>query len=103
MIILDNFLLIIVAFGVFSLIIAFLWDLRHPPVAVDAVVITKRSEVKSKDSNRKVYTVYYQTFQPVGCNRKEYEVPAASFAVTAVGDRGKLTCRGGRFIAFKAD
>ena len=76
----------------------------YPPETFQAKLITKRLEVKAKDSSKKAYTLYYVTFQPFGderAERKEYKVPAGDFAMTAPGDGGLLSIQRGKYLSFK--
>lgn len=70
-----------------------------PPVSVDAVLVTKRPEVKAKSDSKKAYTVYYMTFQTDEM-RKEYKTPAGEYALAAEGDRGVLTLHRKKFKGF---
>lgn len=104
----NNFLLIVIAAGVAAPILAFagrrLADaakLRLVPVEVaDARVVAKRLEVKTKDSNKKVYTVYFLTFSFINGTRREFETGAEKYSVCAEGDWGKLSFHGSKFLSF---
>lgn len=70
-----------------------------PPEYSVANVVTKRLEVKTKD-NKKAHTIYYMTFWTQDKGRKEYEITAKAYALSAPGDTGELCQHMGRFVSF---
>ena len=105
---LRRVMLYITAAGAAAPLAAFLlsrWAKRvrerlYPPVSVWANVITKRLEVKTKDSSKKTHTLYYITFLPDGGRRMEYAASADEYALSAPGDRGVLEVQMGKFKSF---
>jgi hypothetical protein len=85
------------------------WILKHwveklllrlfPPDDFDALLVSKRLEVKTKD--KEVKTFYYLTFQ-YGLNvRTEHKVKTDVYALHAEGDTGILSMRSEKFVSFK--
>ena len=90
----------------FYLLLGRIENYLFPPDSFYAKLITKRLEVKAKDTSKKAYTIYYVTFQPLyggSGERKEYKIPAGDYALIAPGDKGRLSLRRGKYLSFKVN
>lgn len=105
---LNRFLIYVIIGGVTAPVLAWLGGrayayARHrlvPVKTVNARVVTKRLEVKTKDSNKKCITLYFVTFAHEN-SRREYELAPEKYALYAEGDAGTLKYHGSKFMDFE--
>ena len=105
---LNSFLFYVILGGVFAPALVWIAEQLYgrlkrkikPPVTSMAVLIAKRPEVKTKDSNKKAYTVYFAAFELSDGKRMEFELAGDVYGLFAVGDKGRLTFHGKKFVGF---
>ena len=108
------FLVFILVIGVFIISIARgigQWDKNnHAPVLdVEAVVLTKRTDVSSHmhggtghtAAHHTYSTSYYVTFEVMSGDRMEFLVPDREYGMLVEGDRGMLRFQGTRYLSFQ--
>ena len=78
---------------------------HSPKLIVDAEVVDKRDEVYRRHNanthQTHTSTTYYATFQFETCDRLELELQGHEYGMLVVGDKGKLTFQGTRFLGFE--
>lgn len=75
---------------------------QSPRLTVEATVVDKRSQMHhSGNDDHMTSTTYYVTFQVTSGDRMELEVPSTEVGYLIVGDRGRLTFQGTRFLHFE--
>lgn len=76
-----------------------------PRLTVDAIIVTKRTNVSRHASSSSMHhhtsTTYYITFQVESGDRMELSVSGAEYGMLAEGDCGKLTFQGTRYLGFE--
>ena len=75
-----------------------------PRLTVDAIIVTKRTNVSRHASSSSMHhhtsTTYYITFQVESGDRMELQV-GRDYGLLAEGDRGRLTFQGTRYLGFE--
>ncbi len=74
---------------------------NSPELSVDAVCVTKRTNVWGGGQNSATYTDYYVTFEVQSGDRMEFKVSGSEYGMLAEGDRGCLTFKGTRYLGFQ--
>jgi hypothetical protein len=81
---------------------------QHPVLAVDAIVVSKRTDVSHHHHHQgqQVHhsgstTYYYVTFEVESGDRMEFGMDGQAFGLLAEGDKGKLTFQGTRYLDFQ--
>ena len=82
---------------------------ESPVLTVDAVVVTKRTEVNNYHHNAGVdnmnhmssSTTYYATFEVAGGDRLEFKIRNTEYGMLVEKDMGKLTFQGTRYLGFE--
>ena len=72
---------------------------QSPRLTVDAVVTTKRTDVR-RHADAGYATRYYVTFQVESGDRMELCVPGREYGILAEGDCGRLQFQGNRYLSF---
>lgn len=76
-----------------------------PRLTVDAIIVTKRTNVSRHSSSSSMHhhtsTTYYITFQVESGDRMELSVSGAEYGMLAEGDCGRLTFQGTRYLGFE--
>lgn len=78
-------------------------DRKAPRLTVDATIVDKRQHVShhhAADMHHHSFESCYITFQVESGDRMELYVPYNQFGLLIVGDHGKLTFQGTRFVQF---
>ncbi len=75
-----------------------------PRLTVDAIIVTKRTNVSRYASDSSMHhhtsTTYYITFQVESGDRMELSVSGTEYGMLAEGDCGRLTFQGTRYLSF---
>ena len=75
-----------------------------PRLTVDAIIVTKRTNVSRYASGSSMHhhtsTTYYITFQVESGDRMELSVSGTEYGMLAEGDCGRLTFQGTRYLGF---
>jgi len=75
---------------------------HSPRLTVDAVVVSKRTNVSRHHHDHHVHTSsYYVTFQVESGDRMELHMSGNEYGLLVEGDRGKLRFQGTRFLGFE--
>ena len=78
---------------------------HSPKLIVEAEVVDKRDEVYRRHNanthHTHISTTYYATFQFETGDRLELELRGHEYGMLVVGDKGKLTFQGTRFLGFE--
>ncbi len=80
---------------------------QSPKLRVDAIVTSKRSDVRQGTSHHHEHssyhasTFYYATFQFEGGDRLEFSITSSQYGLLAERDVGTLTFQGTRFLSFE--
>ena len=76
---------------------------HSPRLTVDAVVVSKRTNVSRHHHDHHVHTAssYYVTFQVESGDRMELHMSGNEYGLLVEGDRGKLRFQGTRFLGFE--
>lgn len=82
---------------------------ESPVLTVDAMVVTKRTEVHNHYHNTATdnvhhmssSTTYYVTFEVPSGDRLEFRVRGSEYGMLAENDVGKLTFQGTRYLGFE--
>lgn len=80
---------------------------QSPKLRVDAIVTSKRSEVRQGTSHHHEHssyhasTFYYATFQFEVGDRLEFSITSSQYGLLAERDVGTLTFQGTRFLSFE--
>lgn len=80
-----------------------------PILTVDAVMVTKRSDVQYYHHNTGTNnmqhasssTTYYATFQVTSGDRLEFEIRDTEYGMLVENDAGRLTFQGTRYLGFE--
>lgn len=95
----------IIAYGVISQIIVYSKNKQSPRLSVDALIVSKRTDVDSFHDNQTMvhhaFSSYYICFEFASTDRLELQVNEYNYGMLCVGDRGKLTFQGTQFIGFE--
>ncbi|NYE03955.1 hypothetical protein F4694_000699 [Bacillus niacini] len=73
---------------------------KQPKLNVDALVVSKRTEVSGGSNDSSASTLYYITFQVESGDRMELAVRGSDYGMLAEGDAGELVSQGTRFHSF---
>lgn len=92
----------IILFSIFKGISEWSNNNKQPRLNVPAVVVSKRTQVRSGGGNDHHHTStrYYITFQVESGDRMEFSIHGREFGQLAEGDIGELTFQGTRFHTF---
>ena len=78
---------------------------RSPVLTVEAVVVTRRSEVHRLHSADGLHPAashrYYATFEVESGDRMELALSGSEYGLLAEGDRGRLCFQGTRYLGFE--
>lgn len=82
---------------------------QSPVLDVEAVVLTKRTDVSSHTHGGTDHTAahhtcstrYYVTFEVVSGDRMEFLIPDREYGMLIEGDRGMLRFQGTRYLSFR--
>ena len=77
---------------------------HSPRLTVDAMVVTKRTNVSHHHSNNhssSSSTTYYVTFQVESGDRMEFHVDGYEYGMLVEGDKGRLSFQGTRYQGFE--
>ena len=86
---------------------------HSPRLTVDAVMVTKRTEVSHHSHvhntgtdgaahfQNTTSTAHYATFQVESGDRMEFSVTGREYGMLVEGDRGRLTFQGSRYLGFE--
>lgn len=76
---------------------------QSPRLTVDAEVVSRYDSVSSHrhDNHTHHHTTFYVVFQVDSGDRMEFAVPRTEYGFLVVGDRGKLTFQGTRYLSFE--
>ena len=78
---------------------------KQPVLIVDALVVTKRTEVSHRHRSNDYYasssTNYYVTFEVESGDRMEFNVSGNDYGVLAEKDFGRLKFQGTRYLGFE--
>lgn len=83
------------------------WNTNNslPILTVDALLITKRTNVKHSTSSinnaHHHSTTYYATFEVESKDRIEFAITGTDYGILAERDWGKLTFQGTRYLGFE--
>ncbi|WHY75149.1 DUF2500 domain-containing protein [Neobacillus sp. WH10] len=73
---------------------------KQPRLNVNAIVVSKRTEVSGGGNDHHSSTWYYVTFQVESGDRMEFGVNGGQYGQLAEGDVGELTFQGTRYHGF---
>ena len=73
-----------------------------PQVSAEARVVAKRIETRGGGETM-VSQSHFVTFEQVGGERFELEVPASEFGMLVEGDRGSVSMKGSRYLGFSRE
>ncbi|WP_066062841.1 DUF2500 domain-containing protein [Neobacillus soli] len=73
---------------------------KQPRLNVDAVVVSKRTEVSGGGTDHHSSTWYHVTFQVESGDRMEFSVNGREYGLLAEGDTGELVFQGTRYHTF---
>ena len=73
---------------------------KQPRLNVDAVVVSKRTQVSGGGNDSHSSTWYYVTFQVESGDRMELAVNGSDYGMLAEGDFGELVFQGTRYHGF---
>lgn len=90
----------IILFVIFSGIKQWRYNNKQPRLNVDAVVVSKRTEVSGGSNDSSASTWYYVTFQVESGDRMELAVRGSNYGMLAEGDNGELVFQGTRYHSF---
>lgn len=84
----------------------FLKNEASPVLSVDALLVSKRTDVSHRHSSNTemsghTVTSYYVTFQVESGDRMEFAVSGEVYGLLAERDTGRLTFQGTRFLSFE--
>ena len=76
---------------------------NSPRLTVDAVIVDKRRATHHHHSNGHHHHThtYHITFEVQSGDRMEMKVPRGEFGLLIVGDRGRLSFQGTRYLGFE--
>lgn len=76
---------------------------QSPRLTVDAEVVSRYDSVTSHhhDNHTHHHTTFYVVFEVDSGDRMEFTVPRTEYGFLVVGDRGKLTFQGTRYLSFE--
>jgi hypothetical protein len=96
------FILVIgfILFIIFQGIKQWNYNNKQPKLNVDALVVSKRTEVSGGSNDSSASTWYYITFQVESGDRMELAVRGSDYGMLAEGDAGELVFQGTRFHSF---
>jgi hypothetical protein len=96
------FILVIgfILFIIFQGIKQWNYNNKQPKLNVDALVVSKRTEVSGGSNDSSANTWYYITFQVESGDRMELAVRGSDYGMLAEGDAGELVFQGTRFHSF---
>jgi Protein of unknown function (DUF2500) len=96
------FILVIgfILFIIFQGIKQWNYNNKQPKLNVDALVVSKRTEVSGGSNDSSASTWYYITFQVESGDRMELAVRGSDYGMLAEGDVGELVFQGTRFHSF---
>ena len=105
-IIVNGFAILFVGVVIAAIIVAIVKATRQkaannaaPEVSAVATVVDKRIETTG-GGDMSVTQHHFVTFEQPGGERFELEAPAAEFGLLVVGDRGSVTMKGTKYLAF---
>lgn len=73
---------------------------KQPRLNVDAVVVSKRTQVRHGGNNHHSTTWYYVTFQVESGDRMEFGLNGREYGQLVEGDQGELVFQGSRYHGF---
>ncbi|MCM3764561.1 DUF2500 domain-containing protein [Neobacillus niacini] len=73
---------------------------NQPKLNVDALVVSKRTQVRGGAGDAPSSTRYFVTFQFESGDRTEFRVSGAEYGQLAEGDKGELVFQGTRYHGF---
>ncbi|WHX98216.1 DUF2500 domain-containing protein [Neobacillus sp. DY30] len=90
----------IILFTIFKGIKQWNYNNKQPRLNVDAVVVSKRTQVSGGSNDSSASTWYYVTFQVESGDRMELAVRGSDYGMLAEGDFGELVFQGTRYHRF---
>ncbi|MEH7014244.1 DUF2500 domain-containing protein [Neobacillus niacini] len=90
----------IILFTIFKGIKQWNYNNKQPKLNVDAVVVSKRTQVSGGGNDSHASTWYYVTFQFESGDRIELAVNGSDYCMLAEGDFGELIFQGTRYHGF---
>ena len=78
---------------------------QSPRLTVDAEVVSRYDSVSSHrhDNHTHHHTTFYVVFEVDSGDRMEFTVPREEYGFLVVGDHGKLTFQGTRYLSFERE
>ncbi|MDM5326568.1 DUF2500 domain-containing protein [Neobacillus sp. CF12] len=90
----------ILLFTIFKNIKQWNYNNKQPKLNVDALVVSKRTQVRGGGNNSHASTSYFVTFQVESGDRMELVVNGSEYGMLAEGDFGELIFQGTRYLGF---
>jgi hypothetical protein len=90
----------IILFTIFKNIKQWNYNNKQPKLNVDALVVSKRTQVRGGGNNSHASTMYFVTFQVESGDRMELVVNGSEYGMLAEGDFGELIFQGTRYLSF---
>jgi Protein of unknown function (DUF2500) len=90
----------IILFTIFKNIKQWNYNNKQSKLNVDAVVVSKRTQVRGGGNNSHASTMYFVTFQVESGDRMELVVNGSEYGMLAEGDFGELIFQGTRYLGF---
>jgi hypothetical protein len=90
----------IIFFTIFKNIKQWNYNNKQPKLNVDALVASKRTQVRGGGNNSHASTMYFVTFQVESGDRMELVVNGSEYGMLAEGDFGELIFQGTRYLGF---
>jgi hypothetical protein len=90
----------IILFTIFKNIKQWNYNNKQPKLNVDALVVSKRAQVRGGGNNSHASTGYFVTFQVESGDRMELVVTGSEYGMLAEGDFGELIFQGTRYHGF---
>ncbi|WML31378.1 DUF2500 domain-containing protein [Neobacillus sp. OS1-32] len=90
----------IILFVIFRGIKEWSYNNQQPRLNVEAVVVSKRTNVSGGGPDHHSSTWYYVTFQVESGDRMEFTVNGREYGQLAEGDAGELQFQGTRYLGF---